>query len=205
MARRVLVDIDTQILNAVMEIGAAGGIASVTTQKVAKICGISHFTCFDHFGTKQNMLDKAAEVFENRYMEVLMSHMAKTTDIKELLLEMLEELRKDANGTLYFLNYVTYYSYMLTPQKNTNFTLFKGTIAKTIGDIPGFTDEMYMLTWDYIVTQVFLYAKYMIRHQIPDDEQTRLFVRDFVFKGIDRVIFEARQGSPPPSEIKWKK
>ena len=60
MARRVLVNIDDRIIDAVMDIGAREGIAGISAPKVAKMCGISHFTCFDHFGTKENMLKQAA-------------------------------------------------------------------------------------------------------------------------------------------------
>ena len=187
MARRLLVDIDNRILDAVCEIGSDEGMSAISTQKVAKMCGISHFTCFDHFGTKQNMLDRAAIRFENRYMGILMNHMSNTLDIEQLWLDMLEELTKNGTEFIYYLKYTSAFGFKPTPQ-NINFELYKGALIKALGDIPGFTDEMYMLTWDYLSTQCFLYARYIVKKQMPDTPENREFAKNLVFKGVNRVV-----------------
>ena len=71
MARRTLIDIDNRIIDAVIQIGSEEGIKNVTSNKVAKLCGISHFTCFEHFGTRQGMLDTAAERIEDEFLKDL--------------------------------------------------------------------------------------------------------------------------------------
>jgi AcrR family transcriptional regulator len=188
MARRLLINIDERIIDAVMDIGANEGIAKISAPKVAKMCEISHFTCFDHFGTKENMLKQAAIAFENKYMGVLMNHMSTHRDVEELWLTMLDELSKDANGTLYYLNYTSAYGFKPTPQ-NINFETYKGALIKAIGgEIGEFSDAMYMLTWDYLSTNCFFYARYIIRKQMPDSPEVRKFVKDLVFQGVHNIF-----------------
>lgn len=187
MARRVLVNIDDRIIDAVQDIGANEGIAKISAPKVAKMCGISHFTCFDHFGTKENMLHRAAQDFETKYIQILMNHMATHKDIEDLWLEMLDELARNKNGTLYYLNYTSTFGFKPTPQ-NTNFDMYKGALVKAMGEIPEFTDQMYMFTWDYLSSQCFLYAKYIIRKLMVDTPENREFVKNLVFQGVHNVI-----------------
>ena len=71
MARRNLVDIDRRILKAVHKIGSEEGIKGVTSKKVAALVGVSHFTCFEHFETRQGMLDAAALYIEKQYFDIL--------------------------------------------------------------------------------------------------------------------------------------
>ena len=186
MSRRTLVDIDDRILDAVMEIGAAEGVSAISAQKVAKICGISHFTCFDHFGTRQNMIDQAKIAFENKYTKILMDNLNQYENIEDLWVAMLDELTKTPSGTVFYLNYNSLYGFKPTPQ-NMNFGMFKGTLIKVLGEIPGFTDEMYMLTWDYLFNQAFIYARYIIRGNVSNTPNHKNFIKDLVFRGVREI------------------
>lgn len=187
MARRTLIDIDNKILAAVTELGAKDGINAITAQKVAKMCDISHFTCFEHFGTKQNMLDQAAIAFENKYMQILMSLIGTGEKMEDLFVEMLDQLINDPYGTIYYLNYTATYGFKPTPQ-NINFDMFKSALVKLLGEIPGYTDEMYMLTWEYISSQCFTYARYIAREQMPNTPEYKQFIKNLVFSGVNKVI-----------------
>lgn len=187
MARRTLIDIDNKILAATTELGARDGIKAITAQKVAKMCDISHFTCFEHFGTKQNMLDQAAISFEKKYMEVVMNLVGKGGSMEDMFLMMLDELIADPHGTVYYLNYTAAFGFKPTPQ-NINFDVFKGALIKLLGEIEGYDDYMYMLTWEYISSQCFTYARYIIKGLMPNEANLKNFVRDLTFSGVLKVI-----------------
>lgn len=189
MARRTLVDIDNKMLAATTELGANHGINAITAQKVAKMCDISHFTCFEHFGTKQNMLDQAAIAFENKYMQIVVGLVNEGGTVGDLFLKMLDELVADPHGTIYYLNYTAAFGFKPTPQ-NINFDIFKGTLIKLLGEIKGYNDFMYMLTWEYVSSQCFTYARYIIKGLMPNEPEFKHFVRDLIFTGVQKVIEE---------------
>ncbi len=191
MARRTLINIDERILEAVIEVGANEGISGVTSVKVAKMCGVSHFTCFDHFGTKQNLLDQAAIKFENEYIQMLMSYMSVTETIEELWLEMLGALTKSSNGLLYYMNYITEFGYKPTPY-DSGFDTFRDQVIKKYGENPAFNDKKYKLIWQNIVSQCFVYASFIVKKFIPDTTENRLLIRDMVFKGMEGIFSQKK-------------
>ncbi len=195
MARRTLIDIDDRLLEAVMELGAHEGISGITTVKVAKMCGVSHFTCFDHFGNKQNLLDQAAIKFENDYRRLLMTRLPEAKSIGDLWLDVLNELIKNSNGPVYYLNYYLTFGYVTFPQ-NSNPDSAKIAFIKHFGEIPGFTDKMYVIAWDHFTNQVLVYAGYFVGRPALDTPENRRFIRDLLFTGYDgKAMMLAEQES----------
>lgn len=187
MARRTLVDIDDRLLDAVMDIGAHEGIQGITTVKVAKMCGVSHFTCFDHFGTKQNLLDQAAAKFEIDYLKIIMKHLPDAKSVGELWLMVLDDLMKNSNGAIYYLNYFLTFGYVIFPQ-NANPDVAKIALVKHFGELKDFTDETYALVWDHFTNQCIVYAAYFAKRPMVDTPENRKLFKDLVFKGIDKLV-----------------
>jgi AcrR family transcriptional regulator len=70
MARRKLVNIDDKILRATIKIGAESGINNIPARKVAKQCGISDATIFEHFQNKQNLILQAKLYVDKELLKI---------------------------------------------------------------------------------------------------------------------------------------
>ncbi len=184
MARRTLVDIDSKIIQAVIEIGGREGIKKVTSKNVANLCNISHFTCFEHFGTRQGMLDAAANHIQKKYLNqiyILFQQNIKPEEIWDTLLDL---FIKDSNESMYYYNYhkETECELSLNNKRTVLLLDFSKFIFK---DSNAQNDLEYILLWDHVVEMAFYYAEKIIKNLIPNTKEYRNYIRKIVFNGVN--------------------
>ena len=183
MARRTLIDIDDCIINAVIKIGSEEGIKNITSNKVAKLCGISHFTCFEHFGTRQGMLDAAALKIENQFLYQLNELIQTENNILNVWNIILDEFIAKPNKPLYYWYYYKEIGCELT--LNTERATFLLNFAKQVfPNSNAKTDLEYMLLWDGMIEMMFYYTEKITKGLIPNTKEARDYITKIIFYGI---------------------
>jgi len=170
MARRNLVDIDAKIIKAIITIGAKEGAKNVTAEKVAKLCGISHFTCFKHFGTKLGMLKAAAASFDRQYMDFMASLIKQGDSLRVVFTNMIEEFVKNSEGSLFYMSFISDYGFDPTEKNERSQEFLK--YAKLFFKDEKMSDRDYLLYWDYITSMGFYYAEKIIHGYLSNNIDT---------------------------------
>ena len=187
MARRNLVDIDRRILKAVHKIGSEEGIKGVTSKKVAALVGVSHFTCFEHFETRQGMLDAAARYIEKQYFEVLTNLIESHTEIHKIWDTVLETAIEWPDKSMYYLNYTREFSCEITlGTERVDYILNYAKLVFT--NISVTNDLEYLLLWDHVLYMIFYYAEKIIKGLIPNTPEVKEWIKGIVFNGVNLKI-----------------
>lgn len=184
MARRTLIDIDNKIISAVYKIGASQGVHAITAQKVAKMCGISHFTIFEHFQTKENLLQVAAETFDRKYMGLMEELLNENHSRRTTFQEMIKLFVKDADGALYYNNYTLERGFDPTQANKRSEEFLK--YAKSFFYDKNYADSKYLLMWDYVTSMSFYYAEKIIHGYIPNTQGALDLITDMITEGIGK-------------------
>ncbi len=183
MGRRNLVDIDNKILDAVMHIGGQRGVAAVSAQKVAALCDISHFTCFNHFGTMRGMLDAAAMKYRGMFFDALDEKISEGKDLRQIWDEMLDFFLQDSEKALYFRNYVIMYSHDLAKNEE-----WVSTMSARVTKLVECSSEIdSLMAFDYALTVSLHYVNIISRGMLEDSPDSRELIRTFAFSGMDGV------------------
>lgn len=182
MARRNLENIDQKMIEAVIQLGAEIGAREVTATKVAQKCGISHFTCFEHFGTKKGMLDAAASYFDRKYMAVMKKLLDAGLSQQELFNAMLDNFLEDKDGAIFYNNYIMEYGFDPTTHNERAKEFLE--YVKLLYRNAELTDDQMLIAWDYITSMAFYYAEKIIHGYIENTPDNRSFINLLVFNGI---------------------
>ena len=183
MARRNLVDIDNKIMDAVIKIGSEEGIKSITSKKVAAMCGISHFTCFEHFGTRQGMLDETTKVLEKQFLSDIEELIHTEKNIVDVWNVILDRFITRPNKPLYYYYYYKEMKGELT--LNSPRGQFLSNFSKKVFAKSNATNDFeYLLLWDHIVEMMFYYAEKITKGLIPNTKEVREYISKIVFNGI---------------------
>ena len=183
MARRTLIDIDNRIIDAVIQIGSEEGIKNVTSNKVAKLCGISHFTCFEHFGTRQGMLDTAAERIEDEFLKDLEELIDNVKDVVKVWNIIIDRFLIKSKKPLYYWYYHKENKYELT-LKSEKEMFYLNYAKRVFPNSNANTDLEYMLLWDHMIEMMFYYTEKIINGLIPNTIESRNYISKIVFEGI---------------------
>ena len=100
---------------------------------------------------------------------------------------VLDDLMKNSNGAIYYLNYFLTFGYVIFPQ-NANPDVAKIALVKHFGELKDFTDETYALVWDHFTNQCIVYAAYFAKRPMVDTPENRELFKDLVFNGIDKLV-----------------
>ena len=183
MARRTLVDIEDKIIEAVIEIGSQEGINAITSQKVAKLCGVSHFTCFNYFETRQGMLDAAAKAVERKFLKTLVEDIKRFEHAHDIWEHILDTLLKYNKAAIYYWNYCKLFENELemNSEQATRLLpyakqLFRRSSAKK--------DLEFMMLWDHALNMAFYYTDKITRGIIANTPESRKYISDIVFMGL---------------------
>lgn len=182
MARRTLIDIDNKILDATIAIGAEIGADNVTAQKVAARCDISHFTCFEHFDTKANMVDKAFEKATSALYAAVHEARGEETSVRVIWNIVLDVLISEREKTLFVFDYGCTYrekvqAWILSKCEDPSFfaactewqNLDKGYKA---------------IRLHTVLILAFQYSRLVIDGSIPNTPENRVFLEKTAFQGI---------------------
>lgn len=184
MARRNLVDIDRRILKAVHKIGSEEGIKGVTSKKVAALVGISHFTCFEHFETRQGMLDAAALYIEKQYFDILSNLIDSHNDIYDVWDSLLDTAIAWPDKSMYYLNYSREFSWEITlDNERAKHILNYAKLVFSNSSVT--TDLEYLLLWDHVLYMIFYYTEKIIKGLIPNTPEVKEWIKGIVFKGVN--------------------
>lgn len=184
MGRRNLVDIDNKILDAVMHIGGQRGVAAVSAQKVAALCDISHFTCFNHFGTMRGMLDAAALKYRGLFLAALDDMIAAGKGVEEIWDEMLDFFLADPDKALYFRNYVIMYGADLIKDQDWRAAMLDRA-EKVMG---ASSDTENLMALDFALTTSLHYVYVLSHDLLGNTPEMRETLRTYAFKGLNGIL-----------------
>ncbi len=187
MAYRYLEDIDEKIISAIIKIGADEGVQKVSAQKIAAICDISTYTVFDHFKTKRNFIESAAQYFEDKYLSQLTDLINDKKSVYEIWDITMDEFMKNPDEALYYLSYVNTFGF--DPSENNVrsdvFLKFAKAFFQPERDL---SNNQLLILWDYITSLVFYYSEKFIHNFLPYDDQTKNIVKNLVFNGVESIL-----------------
>jgi len=187
MAYRYLEDIDRKIIEAIIQIGAQEGVPKVSAQKIAAICDISTYTVFDHFKTKRNFIESAAQYFE----DILLEKIAELTDAQKNIYEIWDIIMDffidNPDDTLYYYSYIHTYGFDPT-ENNVKSDVFIEMARKFFKEQSTMSNADLLIVWDYVVSSSFYYAEKFIHELFPYDEHHKDLVKNLVFKGVESVL-----------------
>src|SRR5574344_458021 len=171
---RKLENIKEQIINAIIEIGAKEGADNVTARKIAAKIGISTFTVFDNFKTKQNYLDQAILTIDEPRMDIVVKMVNEGKDLNEVWDYMFEDFIKHDQDALFYNSYVNYFGFDVT-QDNPRAERFLFVARKLFNkeDKNDLSDEEILLKWDFVTTMVLYYSEKVIKEFLPNTDEVK--------------------------------
>lgn len=187
MAYRYLEDIDEKIINAIIKIGADEGVQKVSAQKIAAICDISTYTVFDHFKTKRNFIESAAQYFEDKYLSLLTDLINEKKNVYEIWDVIIEEFVKNSDESLYYNSYINIFGF--DPSENNVKSGVFLKIAKGLFESErNVSNSKLLIIWDFVSSMAFYYSEKFIHNFLPYDDQTKNLIKALVFSGIENVL-----------------
>lgn len=152
------------IFETVIRMGAASDIGTVTINKVSDACGISAYRCFTMFGTAEKMRKRAADSFEDRFLESVSGILEKGCFDEGSLGMILDVLVEDRDGLLYYCNHSASISAIPVPDITR-----RAGLENTFRNATGCSEELTSVLWKHVMTYCFEFAKSIVRGYTPDD------------------------------------
>lgn len=187
MGYRDLGDIEEAIIKTITKLGAAKGAEHASSKEVAAICKISNATVFNRFATMRAALDAAAQRFDRPRMEQTARMAERSLTAEQIWDSMLDGFLADPDGTLYYISYTNAFGFDPTVGNPRADEFLK--VAKIFfRSEKRLTDNQYLVLWDYITSMAFYYAEKFLHGYLDYSAETKAFVKQIVFGGIDGVL-----------------
>ena len=187
MAYRYLEDIDEKIINAIIKIGADEGVQKVSAQKIAAICDISTYTVFDHFKTKRNFIESAAQYFEDKYLSLVTDQINQKKSVYEIWDFIIEEFVKNPDESLYYLSYINIFGFDPS-ENNVKSDIFLKIAKGVFSHEHNLTNNQLLIVWDFLSSMAFYYSEKFIHNFLPYNDETKNLIKSLVFNGVDNVL-----------------
>lgn len=185
--RNLSSDIDKQMIEATISLGAEIGLESVTTMKVGIACEVAEPTVYRHFVSKENLLYQAYLSIDNELALLIdklefsdaskVKSSAKTvwTDVFEYFITHREE-------TSYYIQYrhSIHYNTAIEMERSGAF----GTLYKKNLEAAREKDKDYALISDFVVDNTLNLADKIHQGQLEDSKDTRDFMSALVISTI---------------------
>ncbi|MFA6861878.1 MAG: TetR/AcrR family transcriptional regulator [Bacilli bacterium] len=183
MSYRDLPGIDNTILEGVIALASENGIAKISSRTLAKRCGISDFTVFDHFKTKKNLLYSAYALISAKMNAFLIQSGTKDRDPHKVYTAMVD----------YLVDHPTYLYYITSYTSVKDFDLFKEApdesiytnFIKTYVDyfpvIKNLTDKEIILFWFYIGQCATFFATLIVKGEVENTPKSKEMIADIAF------------------------
>ncbi len=189
------------LLDTTMRIIAQGGLSSFSMRQVTKAIGVSDALIYRHYETKENLLfqcfqsveQQIDELFVAENMPQLSSELELYEYIKKLWMRYFYFLVKNDYKTLFYFEYRDSL-HLPTFQKNGDVEadIYSEGFAHTFDMI----DNKYHILdkvgvdyfWTYILDVTGIFAKRVIREELPIDEQSCENVWHLIYAGVSGLL-----------------
>lgn len=185
--RNLSVDIDEQMINATIKLGAKIGLESVTTMKVGTACGVAEPTVYRHFGSKENLLYKAYLSIDNVLAGII--DKLEFDDPKKVKpsadkvwREAFEYFISHRDETLYYIQYrhSIHYNTALDMERSGAY----GTLYKKNLEAAKEKNEDYAMITGFVVDNTVNFAEKVHRGQLEDNAKLRDFMSALIINTI---------------------
>lgn len=181
MGYRELVDIEKRIIDATRKLGAAEGIDGISARKIAAECGISDFTVFRYFGTRENLLERAARDYNLGILQKICEYNGQNVRVTDLWDLMMQELCENSDGALFYSAYMHDIGSDPTLNNSISSELLTAS-ASFLAENSSLTSEQLLLRWNYLTTMALYYAEKFVRGLLPNTPEIRAEIKKMVFQ-----------------------
>lgn len=190
MARRKLVNIDEKILRETIKLGAQNGINNIPARKVAKNCGITDATVFEHFRNKRNLILQAKNFIEKEILSIQPSIKMTMEEyeptVREAWESCFEYFVSHPDETKFYDNYrhSEHYTPSISGEKDGLVRKLYEFMRSLNPQLRHQGDFAYKIIWAHTVETTINVALQIINGKLEKTPAATDFVYDLIFGGI---------------------
>jgi AcrR family transcriptional regulator len=175
MSYRHLDNIDEKIIAATIDVGSKNGANRLSTKEIAKACGVSEFVIYDHFKTKEKLVNIADKtVFDQITSFIIGLEKAKGESFENFFSSMVDYFLSKPDITAWTLNYGHVFPQSELREDQDEFNEYLGAVAsKAMVGYSLATSEEYSLVFCWIIRNIVSYATLVINKVVTDSPELR--------------------------------
>jgi AcrR family transcriptional regulator len=190
MGFKKLENIDEAIIDAAIEVGAANATNRFSTKTLARKCGISEFVIYDHFKTKDNLLDVADHKIGDDFSEYLISKTKTCASNYALWNACFDFFLARPSYSLFAVHYGMVYPWSLAKSRDKEAAqnYIAAVAMEVLSGRPSLgTKHIYYLVGAAFVGQILGYATMVIQGQVMDTPEFRQIVSGISINGLKGI------------------
>lgn len=192
--RNLSIDIDDQMIEAAVSLGAGIGLENVTTMKVGIACGVAEPTVYRHFVSKENLLFQAYLSIDNELAKIIdkldFSVPSKVkASAKAVWKDTFEYFLSHREETSYYIQYrhSIHYNTAMEMERSGAF----GTLYKKNLDAAKDKSGDFAMISDFVVDNTVNFAEKIHRGQLQDTDELREFMSILVINTITTKLLNS--------------
>jgi AcrR family transcriptional regulator len=187
-------DIDERILEATLEVAGTTPANRFSTKDIASKLGISEFVIFDHFQTKDNLLNKADEKIAGDYYNAVLGLGPTCHDFYEFFDKIMDfELSVPFHNS-FAINYCRVFPRY---EKASDFAIFEDGVNAAVGEVFKFFPIKDMSKafplWCYFTRELICDVQLIIDKHVIDTPEIRHFMAQCIYEGFGPFLLENKK------------